>query len=170
MSFGRSKPAAFLTTLAPPRTISPRPSTKGHREQEIPQAAVAQPAGAVGPRGHGAADRAAGADQQRIERQILAFGGESSLDFGERRPGQRGHGVLARQVLGDATERRHIEHFGAVNGGQRRLRAAAARNEQLRTAYGLGNLGRRTRLMDDAGHKSPGPPLLTAPPRLIRAR
>ena len=144
---------------------------EGHGEQKVPQAAVAQPAGAIRARGNRAADRAAGVDQQRIERQVLALGRKSSLDISERRPGQRGHGVLARQVLGDAAERRHVDHFGAVrNRPQRRLRAAAPRHDQLRTAYGFSNLGRRTRLMDNAGHKSPGLPFVTAPPRLIRAR
>ena len=143
---------------------------EGHGEQEVPQAAVAQPAGAVRSRRNGAAYGAAGFHEQGIERQVLPLGLKPALDLGERGAGQGGHRVLARQVLRNARESRQVEHLGAVHDGQRRLGTAAARDDQLRTANGFGNLGRRTRLMDNAGHRSPGHPSLNAPPRLIRAR
>ena len=55
---------------------------EGHREQEVPQAAVAQAAGTVGARSHGAADGAAGVDEQRVEGKVLAFRREPRLDIG----------------------------------------------------------------------------------------
>ena len=131
MSFGRSKPAAFLTTLPPPRDERAGAVDEPHADDEVAHAAVAEarrsptvPAATTPP------SVAPGARQRRVERQVLAV-------LRQRRRRARATGVPASAVsVSSAGSYSTMPRRPETSSGddvvgrrrrQRRLRAAADR-------------------------------------------
>ncbi len=122
---------------------------EAHAEDEIPQPAETQPAGAVHAGGDGAAEGRAGFDEHRIERQVLALRGERIHDFRYRRSGARGEGELLRLVLDDAADPAH-RHARRVDLREPRFRQPAGRDQARRGAHDLDQFLDRAGSGDDA--------------------
>jgi hypothetical protein len=141
-NFGRSKPAAFFTTVPPQQPALAVDEL--HAEDEIPQAAEPPAARAAQSRGHRPAERRTRVREHGIEGQILAALGQRRDDLFQRRAGERGEREFARLVFDDAAQLRGGDAGELVaNARQPRLRARADDDDARRRANRVRKLGGR---------------------------
>ena len=120
ISFGRSKPAAFLTTLPPPVISRPAESTKRTPITKSRTPPWRQAPGPEAPAATTPPSVAPAATNARVERQVLAVRGQRRGDFAHRRAGQRRQRQLSRVVLEHATAARRDQAARHRRGRTRR--------------------------------------------------
>ncbi len=134
------------------------PVEDAHAEHQIAHRARVRASRPGQSAGDGTAERRAGTEMRRLEREHLALRGHRGLELGQGRARPRGDDELRGIVVDDARARGGVEHLARGGLAVEILRAAAANAQRLRRRRGGANA--LLPLRDEAFHQRCAPPSL----------